>query len=401
MEDKNIDSLYATSQRLIKLTTTTFKRYLTDRIDWDSNLIAIKGQRGVGKTTMLLQHIKETFSMDSSALYVSLDNLWFMSHSLTDVVEYHYNHGGTHIFIDEVHKYNHWQTVIKNIADEYPDLHIVYTGSSMLKIDYSEGDLSRRQIVYTLNGMSFREFLEFEGVRSEKAISLNEVLANHADISARICDGVKILPLFGKYLKYGFYPFYKKDASGFDMRLQAVVRQILNEDMPSIEDMTYPTIQKISKMLMILSERVPQTPNMTELYREIETNREQGLKMLDILERAGLIALLHSNIRNFGQMSKPSKILPGNPTLMYALTPEINIGTLRETFFYNQLSAVGRITLPAKGDFLVDNKYLFEVGGKNKTFNQIKDVADSYLAIDDIETGHHNKIPLWMFGMMY
>ncbi|MDO4461742.1 MAG: AAA family ATPase [Bacteroidia bacterium] len=401
MEEKNIGSLYATSQRLIRLTNTTFKRYLTHTIDWDSHLIAIKGQRGVGKTTMLLQHIKERFGTDTTALYISLDNFWFMSHSLTDIVEYHYNHGGTHIFIDEVHKYNHWQTLIKNMADEYPDLHIVYTGSSMLKIDYNEGDLSRRQVVYTLNGMSFREFLDFEGVVTVNPLPLDTILSNHSDICSDICSDTKILPLFDKYLRYGYYPFYKKDTAGFEMRLQAVVRQILNEDMPTVEEVTYPTIQKISKMLMILSERVPQTPNMTELYREIETNREQGLRMLNILERAGLITLLHRNIRNFGQLSKPDKILPGNPTLMYALSPEINKGTLRETFFYNQLSTVGNVTLPSKGDFLINNKYLFEVGGKNKTFNQIKDVADSFLAVDDIETGHHNKIPLWAFGLLY
>lgn len=401
MEDKNIDALYTTSQRLVKLISTNFRRYLADKIDWNSNLIAIKGQRGVGKTTLLLQHIKETFGFDRAALYVSLDNLWFMSNSLTDVVEYHYNHGGTHIFIDEVHKYEHWQTLIKNMSDEYPDLHIVYTGSSMLKIDYNEGDLSRRQIVYTLNGMSFREFLEFEGVCHETAISLPDLLATHVEVSSRISSGAKVLPLFDKYLKCGYYPFYKKDTSGFDLRIQAVVRQILNEDMPAVEDLTYPTIVKIGKMLMILAERVPQTPKMTELYRELETNREQGLKMLNILERSGLVAMLRSEIHNFSQMSKPDKILPGNPTLMCALSSSVDKGTLRESFFNSQLSAVSSVTLPSKGDFLVDSKYLFEVGGKNKTFSQIKDVDNSFLAMDDIEVGHHNKIPLWTFGLLY
>lgn len=402
MEENSIDALYRTSQRLVNRTSTVFKRYLESVINWDGFLIAIKGQRGVGKTTLMLQHIKENFEPNSiKAVYISLDNLWFLSHSLTELVEYHYTHGGTHIFIDEVHKYPHWQTLIKNMADEYPDMHIVYTGSSMLKIDYNEGDLSRRQAVYTLNGLSFREYLEFEGVCAEKPLTLDELLNAHSQLSSRLCSKVKILPLFEQYLNHGYYPFYKRDADEFSTRLQSVVRQILNEDIPSVEDVTYATILKISKMLMILSERVPQTPNMSELYHEIETNREQGMKMIGILERSGLIALLRSEAHSFKQMSKPDKILPGNPTLMYALTPSVDKGTLRESFFYSQLSAVAEVKLPKSGDFLINGHLLFEVGGRSKTFDQIKDVPDSYLALDDIEMGHHNRVPLWTFGFLY
>ena len=402
MEDTSIESLYKTSARLVRLTTTDFHRYLYNQINWDNWLIAIKGPRGVGKTTMMLQRIKENFTdTPDKALYVSLDNLWFANHSMSEVVEYHYNHGGTHLFIDEVHKYPLWQTLIKNITDEYPDLHVVFTGSSMLKIDSSQGDLSRRMLDYTLNVMSFREFLSFEGAMEVSPIPLLELLSNHAAIAMRLTSDVKILPLFEKYLKHGCYPFYKRDFDGFAQRLQKAVHAVLYEDVPAVEEITYPTILKLSRMLMILSEHVPQTPKMNELYAILETNREQGMKLLYMLQRSGLLHLLSSETKEFGNLVKPDKIFLHDPNLMYALSNNANIGTVRETFFINQLSAISKVNYPRKGDFLVDHKHLFEVGGKGKKFDQIKDVPDSYLAVDDTEIGHGNRIPLWMFGFLY
>ena len=402
METSSIDSLYSTSMRLVQLTTTDFHRYLYEKINWDNWLIAIKGARGVGKTTMMLQRIKENFADNpEQALYVSLDNLWFANHSLTEVVEYHYNHGGTHLFIDEIHKYPSWQTLIKNIADEYPNLHVVFTGSSMLKIDKSQGDLSRRMRDYTLNVMSFREFLEFEGITTISPTSLLKLMTNHVGIAMSITAEVKILPLFEKYLKYGCYPFYKRDFDGFAERLQKTIYSVLYEDIPTIEDITYPTIQKLLRMFMILAERVPQTPKMNELYAILETNREQGLRMLYLLQRAGLLHLLSTETKEFHNMTKPDKIYLHDTNLMYALSENANIGTLRETFFINQVSSVAAINYPRKGDFIIDGKHLFEVGGKNKKFTQIKDEPDSYLAIDDTEIGHGNRIPLWMFGLLY
>lgn len=402
METSSIDSLYSTSARLVQLTTTSFHRYLYNEINWDNWLIAIKGARGVGKTTMMLQRIKENFADNpEKALYVSLDNLWFANRSLTEVVEYHYNHGGTHLFIDEVHKYPAWQTLIKNITDEYPDIHIVFTGSSMLKIDKSQGDLSRRMRDYTLNVMSFREFLGFEGVTELPSVSLSELMTNHGRIAMQITSDLKIMPLFEKYLKYGCYPFYKRDFDGFAERLQKTIYTVLNEDAPAIEEITYPTIQKLMRMLMILAERVPQTPKMNELYAILETNREQGLRMLYLLQRAGLLHLLSTETKEFQNMTKPDKIYLHDTNLMYALSENANIGTLRETFFINQVSAVAKTNYPRNGDFIVNGKHLFEVGGKNKKFTQIKDEPDSYLAVDDTEIGHGNRIPLWMFGLLY
>lgn len=399
---EGLDQILSIYSRRLQGTPEGFKRYLIDKIDWRDNLIAIKGAKGTGKTTMLLQHIKESFTDKDKALYLSLDNLWFETHSINDLIEYHYTHGGTHLFLDEVHYYPKWKTLIKNINDDYPGLHVVYTGSSMLKIDSGVADLSRRQLPYILHGMSFREYLLYEGLAEMEPISLDLLLRDHRRIAEDILsNGMKILPAFGEYLRYGYYPFYKSVYSGFEIRLQQVVNHVLENDYPIIEGVEQSTIRKTKKMFMILAEQVPQTPNMSNLYNELETDRNQGLKMLYALEKAGLLALLSDKPKHIDKLSRPEKIFMDNSNLMYAYAMAPNIGTVRETFFLSQLAVDHSVTYPAKGDFLVDGKYLFEVGGRKKSFEQIKDVADSYLAVDDTEIGHHNRIPLWMFGLLY
>lgn len=399
---EGLDEILRIYNRRLQDTPEGFKRYLIDKIDWRDNLIAIKGAKGTGKTTMLLQRIKESFTDKDKALYLSLDNLWFETHSINDLVEYHYTHGGTHLFLDEVHYYSKWKTLIKNINDDYPGLHVVYTGSSMLKIDSGVADLSRRQLPYTLHGMSFREYLLYEGLAEMEPISLDLLLRDHRRIAEDILsNGMKILPAFVEYLRYGYYPFYKSVYSGFEIRLQQVVNHVLENDYPIIEGVEQSTIRKTKKMFMILAEQVPQTPNMSNLYNELETDRNQGLKMLYALEKAGLLALLSDKPKHIDKLSRPEKIFMDNSNLMYAYAMAPNIGTVRETFFLSQLAVDHSVTYPAKGDFLVDGKYLFEVGGRKKSFEQIKDVADSYLAVDDTEIGHHNRIPLWMFGLLY
>lgn len=399
---EGLDEILRIYNRRLQGTPEGFKRYLIDKIDWRDNLIAIKGAKGTGKTTMLLQHIKESFTDKDKALYLSLDNLWFETHSINDLIEYHYTHGGTHLFLDEVHYYPKWKTLIKNINDDYPGLHVVYTGSSMLKIDSGVADLSRRQLPYTLHGMSFREYLLYEGLAEMEPISLDLLLRDHRRIAEDILsNGMKILPAFGEYLRYGYYPFYKSVYSGFEIRLQQVVNHVLENDYPIIEGVEQSTIRKTKKMFMILAEQVPQTPNMSNLYNELETDRNQGLKMLYALEKAGLLALLSDKPKHIDKLSRPEKIFMDNSNLMYAYAMAPNIGTVRETFFLSQLAVDHSVTYPAKGDFLVDGKYLFEVGDRKKSFEQIKDVADSYLAVDDTEIGHHNRIPLWMFGLLY
>lgn len=403
MNESRIEEIIRVFNRRLTATPTEFHRYLFYEIDWEDKLIGIKGPRGCGKTTLLLQHIKQSFHGQEleKVLYVSLDNIWFADNKILDLVDFHYNHGGTHIFIDEIHYEPKWQTMLKNMSDNYPGMYIVYTGSSMLEIDAHEGDLSRRQVMYEMRGLSFREYLEYEGVVKHKRLTLEQLMGNHVEIAMDICSRTNVLGCFNKYLREGYYPFYKAVRQGFDSRLLATVNQVIESDYPQIDDVTVATIRKTKKMLMVLSECVPQLPNMSQLYRELETDRNNGLKMLRALERGGLLLLLGSKTKSINQLSRPDKIYINNPTLMYALSPRADIGSVRETFFMNQLSQSHELSYPKAGDFLVDGSYLFEVGGKGKTFSQIKDIPDSYLAVDDTEIGRGARIPLWLFGMLY
>ena len=403
MNESRIEEIIRVFNRRLTATPTEFHRYLFYEIDWEDKLIGIKGPRGCGKTTLLLQHIKQSFHGQEleKVLYVSLDNIWFADNKILDLVDFHYNHGGTHIFIDEIHYEPKWQTMLKNMSDNYPGMYIVYTGSSMLEIDAHEGDLSRRQVMYEMRGMSFREYLEYEGVVKHERLTLEQLMDNHVEIAMDICSRTNVLGCFNKYLREGYYPFYKAVRQGFDSRLLATVNQVIESDYPQIDDVTVATIRKTKKMLMVLSECVPQLPNMSQLYRELETDRNNGLKMLRALESGGLLLLLGSKAKSINQLSRPDKIYINNPTLMYALSPRADIGSVRETFFMNQLSQSHELSYPKAGDFLVDGRYLFEVGGKGKTFSQIKDIPDSYLAVDDTEIGRGARIPLWLFGMLY
>ena len=395
-------NLLAVSAGRIRNISTDIIRPAAGKIDWRDRLISIKGARGVGKTTMILQHIKEAFGTDEKALYVSLDNLWFETHPIRDVAEMHVMNGGTHLFLDEVHYHKNWQTLLKNLYDDYPALKIVYTGSSVLKLDSSRGDLSRRQIEYQVPGLSFREYLIFEGSYRQKAVSLEEILENHTAIAGEICGKTNIIPQFNAYLRHGYYPFYREVYSGYDLRIMQVINQVLESDIPATEAISFSTTQKMKKMLMILAESTPQQPNMSRLYEQLETDRNLGLKMLSLLSRAELLALLSSESATLKNMSRPDKIYCDNPNLMFALSHHPDTGSVREIFFLNQLRSGGHIvTYPPAGDFLVDSRYLFEVGGKNKSFAQIRNVPDSFLAVDDIEAGQKNRIPLWLFGFLY
>ena len=403
MEYKDITPIVNQFNNKISEVNLDFKRYLHKKINWNSRLIGIKGARGVGKSTLLLQHIKENFPDLQNVFYASLDDLWFRTHTLSELVEYLYTHGTTHLFLDEVHKYEDWSLNIKNLYDTYPKLHIVYTGSSMLEIDHSKVDLSRRQALYTMNGLSFREYLEFENVISLPAISLEELLQSHLQIAINIVSKTSVLQHFDRYLQMGYYPFYRDtdSATDYHSRLREVVNVVVESDMPAVADITYATVQKAKQLLMVIAPNVPLMPNISRLSQELEVTPSQCLKILYLLDKAGLLFLLTKEQKDYKHLSKPRKIFLGNGNLMYALSSTVNLGTCRETFFANQLSAMGDLTMPEKGDFLLDNRYLFEVGGSSKDFRQIANIPNSYLAVDDIEMGRQNRIPLWMFGLMY
>lgn len=398
-----IADIYINSTRLVNAVSLTYVRYLHDAIDWTSRMICVKGARGVGKTTLMLQRIKQSFPGNEQAVYVSLDNLWFTEHRLIELVEYHILHGGTHLFVDEVHRYpyNNWIQELKNIYDSYPGLRVVFTGSSLLQIDFSVADLSRRCVFYTLQGLSFREYLEFEGKGSFPVFTLEEILRGHLTAAANVVSQITVIPLFEEYLRQGYYPFYKEAPVSYPLRLQQIITTVLENDLPAVEKVEYVSIKKMKRLLMILSQMVPFTPNMTKIAESIEATRQSVIRMFQVLERAALLIMLYSGKNNIQQLAKPEKVYLDNTNLMYALSSSADIGNIRETFFANQLKQNHQIAFSGQGDFRIDDVYTFEVGGKNKTFEQIKDVPNSYLAIDGMEYGTGNRIPLWLFGFLY
>ena len=402
IEDHDVSPLLERMDNVVRRVTGDFHRSLCSVIDWRNRLVGVKGARGTGKTTLLRQHVRETFGgVGEAALYVSMDDLWFSTHSFMDLVDWHHRQGGKYLFVDEIHYLKTWQQCLKNIYDFYPDISVAYTGSSMLQMDYEGADLSRRQLVYDLPGLSFREYLNFELGEDFAAVKFDDILTAHREVAHEVTKKINVLKHFKDYLDHGYYPFYKEDVAGYHARLREVVKLVLEIDLPAIEEVTPATVVKARKMLSILAESVPQTPKMAQLYRELETDRNQGLKILKALARAGMLRLLSSESASLKDMSRPDKIFLDNANLMKALSPEINAGCRRETFFLNQMQATGRrVTYPPVGDFLVDETFLFEVGGRGKTFDQIKDVPNSFVAYDDVEVGRGNKIPLWLFGFL-
>ena len=393
--------LFEISDRLLSHLNFHSYRYLYDKIAWDDRLIMIKGARGVGKTTMLLQRCKEN---GDGGLYVSLDQLYFNEHTITEVADYHYKHGGTHLYLDEVHLYPrlNWEREIKNIYDSYPELHIVFTGSSLLHLNTKVADLSRRIAVYDLRGLSFREYLNFSGNYDFKPRVLGDLLSNHRAIASKVSTQLRVIGEFEKYLKQGYYPFFM-DCSEitYYQRVERLVLSVIDVDIPAVADIEFETRQKLRKLLVVLAEQVPFVPNMTNLSRDVEVTRNQLMKLFSLLSQAAILRTLSDPGTQPKRAAKPEKILFDNPSVMQALGIIHKIGTVRESFVASMLSVCGELYAAKEGDFLLDRKYLFEVGGKNKGFSQIADRPDSYFIADNIETGFGNKIPAWLLGFLY
>lgn len=398
-----MEKLFEKFIQKLQLVSTDFTRSIINEINWKTRLIGIKGARGIGKTTLLLQYIKLNHSNElEKTLYISLDSIWFSNNSLIDLVESFIKKGGKYLFLDEVHKYPNWSQEIKNIYDDYTDLQIVFTGSSLLEILNARADLSRRAIIYTMQGLSFREYIAIEKGINLPIINLDEILNNHINISQQIVKEIKPFVHFDSYLKMGYYPFYKEEKELFNQRLNEVVNMILEIELPLLRNLEIAYIHRIKQLLVILTESVPFTPNITKISSKIGINRATLLTYLHYLEEAELTINLNNESGGLSKLQKPTKLYLNNPNLMYILqNDKVNIGTLREIFFANQLKYKHTLSLPKFGDFLIDNKYIIEIGGKDKSFKQIEGIENAYVAADDIEFGFGNKIPLWLFGFLY
>lgn len=386
--------LIAYMKEELRRTPTQFRRYMYDRILWHDRMIGLVGPRGVGKSTMVKQHI--LLQPDQSYwLYVSADNSYFYDHSLIELADEWVKENGKHLVIDEVHKYQGWSAELKQIYDTHPDLHVIFTGSSVLDIYRGTADLSRRVLMFNMQGLSFREFLQLHKSITLPAYSLKEILEHKVEIPI----GYHPLPDFREYLAQGYYPFSTQP--GYDIRLQQVMTQTLEVDIPRFANMNISTSRKLARLLSILSGLAPYKPNMTSLAVELSVSKNDLPNYLVYLEKAGMISQLRDETGGLRGLGKVEKIFIDNSNLIYALRGEsINIGSIRETFFYNQMRINNDIVSSKTADFKI-GKYIFEVGGAAKGQRQLEGNPDGYVVKDDIEYGHGNIVPLWHFGLNY
>lgn len=377
----------------------TFVRYLWKEVDWSQRLILLLGHRGVGKTTLLLQQMK---SDPTKSIYLSLDDYYFEEIRLIEVVSALYDLGYRSFYLDEIHRYVHWSKELKNVYDDFTDSKFVVTGSSILEISKGQADLSRRAVVYPLLGLSFREFLLLEEKIDLQVVTLEEMIRNHSVISADYLDHFDIKTTFKNYLNYGYYPFYREGKRVYHQKLQETTNLVIDSDVTPFEELNYTTVRVMKKLLYVISQSVPFIPNISKLAEKMGVTRNTILKLLDILDKAQLLSLLHTSTEGISMLQKPEKIYLQNTNLAYMFAHESpNVGNIRETFFLNQLKVKHQVTAPKYGDFMVDSTYVFEVGGTSKTSKQIQGVPNAYLAIDGIAGGVGNRIPLWLFGFLY
>jgi len=387
---------------LINETSLDFERYLLNELPWDRRLIGIKGSRGIGKTTLILQYIKKKYQQSNKAIYVSLDDMFFAENTLLDFADMFVSKGGEHLFIDEVHKYSNWAVEIKNIYDYHPKLKVVFTGSSLLEILNARADLSRRALVFNMQGLSFREFLIFRHNIKLDIVSFEDILSNHTEIALDISKEIKPLEYFDEYLKTGYFPFFEGNQNLYYKQLQEIINMILEIELPLLRNTDISIVNKIKQLLLIVSKSVPFKPNVSSLSNKIQVTRKTILDYINYLNDAGIFKVIHKDSFGVSLLQKPEKLYLDNTNLAYMLAQDItDIGNVRETFFLNQVSNNHNLTYPSKGDFFVDDKFTFEIGGKNKTNKQIKDIENSYVVADNIEYGYDNTIPLWLFGFLY
>lgn len=401
-----MEKLYQYQSSLLQKVNLDFKRYLFDEVKWDERFVAIKGLRGVGKTTLLLQHLKYNLKDIRKNLYVTLDHPWFYNNTLFDLAQQFYLLGGRTLLVDEVHKLPNWSQEIKIIYDGLPDLQLIFTSSSALDLFRGESDLSRRVISYDLKGLSFREYLLFFHQINFPKINLSDLIINHVEFAQGISSDFRPLSLFSDYLKRGYFPFSKAlSQQSFEVRLIQTIDVTLNEDLAYINDFSPANIIKLKKLLGILAESVPFTANITSIADKIGIGRNTIKSYLHALGKSGLLYFLNQEGRGISLLQKPDKIYLENTNLAYVLKSNPDQGTLRETFVLNQFKNYSDyVYLPKHGDVMVkeaDKSIFFEIGGKSKSSKQIKNLENAYIISDEIEVGYLNRIPIYLFGFLY
>lgn len=401
-----MDKLFALHDSYISQVPLEFTRGLMDHINWSTRLIGIKGPKGVGKSTLMQQYIRKHFKEgERHVLYCSADAGYFTEHTLVDTATRFVQSGGTHLFIDEIHKYENWSRELKEIYDLFRELHVVVSGSSLIRFNDGQADLSRRLVEYEMPGLSFREYLWFEtGIRIEP-VSLEQLLEDPSGYCRGIVRQLRPLEFFGKYLNTGYYPFYFEEKGVYQNKVQGVVNYIIESELTAYRNLEVGNTRKVKALLQVLSRIVPYQVDISKISRNIGIQRPTTLKYMKDLEEAKLIRRLFTDLESTGDLQKPDKILLDNPNLIYTLSSvEPEIGTVRESYFCNQLAGAGHKVEYGglkTGDFRIDNNLVIEVGGPDKDFRQVKEEPEGYVAADGIESAVFRKIPLWAFGFLY
>lgn len=399
-----MDTLIKKHDRLWETTPLNIVRQWAHSINWDARLMAIRGPKGVGKTTMMRQFIKQHYAyMDRQVLYVSCDDAYFATHRLLDLAEQFYLTGGNHLFIDEIHKYENWSREIKEIYDSYPTMKMVISGSSLLSMTEGDADLSRRCINHDIQGLSFREFLHFYKGIEMPVYPLEEVLTNPAPLIQEMNSKGRPVAMFHEYLRYGYYPYYLDNETDYYIAVQQVVNHTIDDELTKICKVDVGNTRKIKALMTMLCASEPYQPDISKLSVQSGLKRETVVAYLNYMDKAKLLHLLYCDLVNAKRMQKPDKIYIDNPNMLYAwATTPVRIGTARETFVANQLSAKHQVEFGKKhGDFKIDGTYTIEVGGEDKSFSQIANLPNSYVLADNMETAIGHKLPIWIVGFLY
>ena len=398
-----MEALFKKHKMLISQINTGIVRDMMHSVNWEKQLVAIRGSRGVGKTTLIRQYIKQKFGISAGeALYCVMDSMYFANHTLLELAEQFHLMGGTHLFLDEVHRYPTWSREIKEIIDLYPNMKITFTGSSLIQILNADADLSRRVLSYTMEGLSFREYLQFYKGIHIPVYSLEDILTNYDDICAETNKLCHPQPLFEEYLRVGYFPFYDGDEEEYYSRIENVIDFIVGQELPQFCGVDPANTRKVKALIQFLADSVPYELNIAKLSARLELNKNTVLSYINSLGRAELLLLLYSDSKTITRLQKPDKIYLHDPNMFYALGYGEKIGTIRECFLINQLSVNHTVEYgKEQGDFIIDGNITIEVGGPDKTFVQVANIPNSYIFADRIELPVGKKLPLWMAGLVY
>jgi len=395
-----LHSLLENSALYISTIEMPHRRYFYDQIDHADKLIGIIGARGVGKTTYILNYLKLLELPMKKKLYISADNISLSDTSLVEIAKDFTAIGGEVLAIDEIHKYKNFESELKQIYDMLP-LKVIFSGSSAIELEHSKADLSRRAVLYRVNGLSYREFLEFKTDIQLSTYTLEDILENHTDIAYTIKEQVKPLEFWKEYLSYGYYPFYFENPKKYSIKLNETINTVIEVDIPTLFKIKYEYVMNLKKLVQLICQSEPFKLNIKELSHKIGIDRDTLYLYFEYLHRGKVLHLIRAKHKGDNIFTKPDKVYLNNPNLNHSYCSDASVGTIRETIFVSFLQSEYGLSIPKEGDFLVDDKYLFEIGGKNKSFKQIKDIPYSYIAADELEIGFGNKIPLWLFGFLY